>query len=176
MIGGGDADRPSPPITTAGRISFCIGTTMVGDGKIPPASADFGTSRKPFGDGSSVGTAFAESARNVAVAWAAAQTYLSAQADRLKLLVRTGVIFAIVGLLTLLFVAAIFVTAAVLLMLGAADAIARLLGGQQWAGDLITGAVVVLATVIGGYVVVARMTRASRLRTMASYQSAGISN
>ncbi len=143
---------------------------MVADGNIPPAGEGVGSPRmhEP--------APFAEAVQNAGAAWASAQIYLMAQADRLKLAARTVILLAIAGILAVLFVAAAFVTAAVLLLAGAADGLAALLGGRQWAGDLITGGAVVLGTVVAGYIVVSRMTKASRLATMARYQSSKISN
>jgi hypothetical protein len=58
----------------------------------------------------------------------------------------------------------------VLACVGIAGAIGELLGGRQWAGDLITGGGVLAVLGIGGFVVVNRVITSARRATIANYE------
>jgi hypothetical protein len=109
--------------------------------------------------------------KNVGRAYAAGLAYLTAQADRLRVAVRNLVMLLILAALGAVIVGTIVVSATVLLMIGIAQSISALLGNRPWAGDLITGAIVVSAVALTAYVILARMARAARLRTLARYQN-----
>ncbi len=65
--------------------------------------------------------------------------WLAAEADRLKLRLRRVAMWAIVALAGLAILLAIVMTAAGLLLVGVAELINNLLGGQAWQGAIITG-------------------------------------
>jgi len=96
--------------------------------------------------------------------------YVAAQADSFRLRVRKLVLAAVGGLLALLAGAAVVMAAAALIVRGIAGGLTRLLGGQAWAGDLLTG-VLVLATVgLLTYFAMRGAVRASRQRTVNKYE------
>jgi hypothetical protein len=143
---------------------------MVADGNLPPVEKDYGSPRTNTSTRPEPG--FAEAAQNIGAAWAAAQRYLTAQAARLKVAIRNIAILFTIGVIGIIFVISIFVSAAVLIMAGTADGLSELLGGRQWAGDLITGSVVTFATALAGYLAYSSISKAARLRTVSSYSSA----
>ena len=142
---------------------------MVADGQTPPT----GSTRPPLRQDA---PALADAMESFNATWIGAQRYLMAQADRLKLAVRTIVVLAAIGIVALFFVIAIFVSAAVLITSGAANGVAQLMGGRVWAGDLIVGCGVVVITALVGYLMIVRLNKASRRRTMANYQTSKMSN
>ena len=85
-------------------------------------------------------------------------------------MVRSAVLFGILGIAGFAIGMTIVITAAVLLCFGIAGGIGELLGGRQWAGDLIAGGAVLGAIGVGGFVAVNRMTSLARRRTMDSYE------
>jgi hypothetical protein len=66
--------------------------------------------------------------------------------------------------------AAALVVAVVQILYGISEGIAILLGGRAWAGNLITGVVVIGATVIAVRLVISRMTGESRRQRMEKYE------
>ena len=96
---------------------------------------------------------------------------VSTKLDAAKLVVRNGVLYAIMGVVALLGVAAAVVTAVVLLLQGAADGISIALHTGIWAGDLIVAGAVLVVVVIGAWVVVRSATGSSRRNTVEKYES-----
>jgi hypothetical protein len=145
---------------------------MVSDAKIPPAEAESFTTAsgrlKPQVD--PVGDSFADASRHLSDAIAFGRAYLMAQADRLKVLVRNLFLMAALGIVAALIAATILVCSTVLLCNGVADGIAALLGGRQWAGDLITGGIVVGTVLLSARFVVRGIMNAARERTRREYE------
>jgi hypothetical protein len=56
------------------------------------------------------------------------------------------------------------------LCLGIADGIAALLGGRQWAGDLITGAIVVGGLLLTAWFSIKKISNSARDRTRREYE------
>jgi hypothetical protein len=138
---------------------------MVSDGKIPPEGTEYGSPRTSPADES-----FSDMSRHLHVAREHASRYVSAQLDRIKAAARSAILFGLLGLAGAGIGIAIVVTSAVLLCLGIAGGIAELLGGRQWAGDLIAGGTVLGVIAIGGSVAVKGIVGIARRRTMASYE------
>jgi hypothetical protein len=82
--------------------------------------------------------------------------YVSARVDVVKHRVRKAILWAAAGVMGMVAGAVVLITAIVLLLDGIAAGLAALLGGRRWAGDLITG-IVVLAVIPGGILGDARL-------------------
>lgn len=82
-----------------------------------------------------------------------AREYLDAKSDQFRLRIRHAILLGSVLVLVLLAVAASLTVAVVLVFAGLAEAVAALLGGRMWAGNLIVGggmlALVIFATAFG---------------------------
>lgn len=96
---------------------------------------------------------------------------LSAKLDAVKLAVRSAILYAVLGIVALLGVAAAVVTAVVLLLQGAAQGISRALNSGMWAGDLIVAVAVLAIVAIGARIFAAGVTRSSRRTTVEKYES-----
>jgi hypothetical protein len=96
--------------------------------------------------------------------------YLSAQGDAVRLKIRQGLAWAVLGIAGGLVGLAALITSVVLLLDGAAEGLAILFGGRLWAGELVTGAIILLVAGIVAYVVVARITKTSRQRIIQKYE------
>jgi hypothetical protein len=141
---------------------------MVSEGNIPPM--DTAGSPRMAPDDATDGS-LSDAGRHVAEAIAYARQYLLTQADRAKAAVRHVVILATVGIVAATIAATILITSSVLLCLGIADGIASLLGGRQWAGDLITAGIVLGTILISARLAYGGMIRAARERTRIEYES-----
>jgi hypothetical protein len=138
---------------------------MVSDGKIPPKGSEFRSARSSVDN-----EGFADVNRHLQEAREQAGRYVNAQLDRLRAMVRSVILFGTLGIAGLVIGLAIVITAAVLLCIGVADGIGELLGGRQWAGDLIAGGAVLGLIAIGALIAVKRITALARRRTLESYQ------
>ncbi len=143
---------------------------MVADGKIPPAdaAADLGSGRI------APGTAEGESSlndvgRNLGAAYAYGLSYVSAQAARFRLAARKLLMLGVLAIVAGIFAAGALLTATVLLLRGISGAISTGLRAPPWEGDLITGAIIVGGTAVAAALVISRISRAAKLRTMPSY-------
>ena len=96
--------------------------------------------------------------------------YLNARIDGIKLSVRSAVIYAILGVVGLLVVAGVLVTAVALLLVGIAHALGALLGNRLWLGDIIVGVLLLGTAALAVYVPLKRMSKASRLKTEQKYE------
>jgi hypothetical protein len=99
-----------------------------------------------------------------------ASLYAEATADRFKLSARQAAIYAALGCLALLAGGALVVTSAVLILNGTAGGLAVLLGGRLWAGQLITGVVLLVAIAAGAWLGVRSLTGSSRRKTIEKYE------
>jgi len=99
-----------------------------------------------------------------------AAQFVAAKAGSIKAGIRNGVAWTVLGILALIAGTAIIVTAAALLVIGLAQAVAALLGGYAWAGNLIVGFVVLGAILLTGWLAVRHFFNASRSKTLASYE------
>jgi hypothetical protein len=96
--------------------------------------------------------------------------YLSARVDALKLSARKVIVLAILGLLGAIAGAALIITSVVLLCVGIAQGLAVLFGGRAWLGNLVAALLLLGALVGGGWVVLARIRKASKERVVAAYE------
>ena len=129
---------------------------MVADANNRSGTSDRVTVDEPVPTGAA---AIGKRAREVA---AFGGYYLSAQFDRIKLTAINIAMFAVLGVMALAIGLAVVFTAAVLLVVGVAQAIGSLLGGHMWAGNLITAVAilgVIAAAVVIGFKVVTKSTR-----------------
>lgn len=107
--------------------------------------------------------------------WAEVKEYLgyflATKVDALRLSIRQAIFYAALGVIGLLAAVAGVVTAVVLLLIGAAHLISVLLGGRQWAGELIVGATVIGSIALATFIVLSKLTRTSRTQTVKKYES-----
>jgi membrane protein implicated in regulation of membrane protease activity len=96
--------------------------------------------------------------------------YLATSADSVKLSIRNTVLYAVLGLLALVVGAAMLITAAVLVLSGIADGLTRLLDGHAWAGQLITGLVVLTLAALLSWFGIKRLMNSSRQKTIDKYE------
>ena len=99
-----------------------------------------------------------------------AQHYLAARIDLVKLSVRNAVLWTVLGCIALCIASTVLLTAAVLLVIGLAQAIAALCGGRMWAGNLIVGGFILLATAAGALIAIRAVMSSSRKRTVKRYE------
>jgi len=99
-----------------------------------------------------------------------ASLYAEATADRVKLTVRQAAVRAALGCLALLAGAAVVITAAVLTLNGVAGGIGALLGDRIWAGQLITGVLILAALAAGAWWGAHSLTDSSRRKTLKKYE------
>jgi hypothetical protein len=107
---------------------------------------------------------------NLAALRSYAEHYLSARVDALKHRVRGAVLALVLGALGLLAAAAALVTAVVLTLRGVAAGLTALLGGRGWAGDLLTGAGILIGTGLGVYFLVRGWIGSSRRKMVHKYE------
>jgi hypothetical protein len=96
--------------------------------------------------------------------------FITAKIDGLKVSLRRIGIFAALGGIGLVAGAAAIVTATVLVIVGLAQAIGLLLGGNFWAGNLIVGLLLLGLIGAGAYLAVSRLFKASRKATVKKYE------
>lgn len=96
--------------------------------------------------------------------------YLSVQMDRLVLSLKMMVLFAALGMLVLIGLGAMLVTAAVQICTGIAQLIGDALGGRMWAGYLITGAAIWIAVLAVAIIGINSLMAKSRKATMEKYE------
>jgi hypothetical protein len=78
--------------------------------------------------------------------------FVSAKIDGLVLSSRQLAFWAILGVVGLTAAVGLVVTAIVLILVGAADGLARLFGGQWWLGALVVGVVTLAMLVLGIFI------------------------
>jgi len=99
-----------------------------------------------------------------------ANHYFAARLDAIKLTLRNVAIFAALGIVGLIAGGALVVTAVVQLCMGLAQAVAALLGGRMWAGNLIVG-VLLLGLLAGGVMIGLKLlAKGSKKKTVAKYE------
>jgi len=96
--------------------------------------------------------------------------YLSSQGDAVQLKIRQGLLWAVLGIACGLVGLAALITSVVLLLDGVAEGLAILFGDRLWAGELVTGAAILILAAIAAYFVVARITKTSRQRIIQKYE------
>ena len=79
-----------------------------------------------------------------------------ANVDRLKLSGRATLMWSILGIIAGLVATSIVATAGVMFVVGLSAGIGTLLGGRQWLGQLVVGAIILLAVTGGGWLVIRR--------------------
>jgi hypothetical protein len=96
--------------------------------------------------------------------------YLSTRADAIKLQVRTLLVYAALGIVGGIVGVGALLMAAVLALNGIASGFAELLGGRVWAGQLITGASIILIAAIAVVLGMRYLTNSSSGRTKRKYE------
>lgn len=99
-----------------------------------------------------------------------AALYLQANADRVRLSARQAALWGAIGLLAGLVGATVLITATVLALLGAANAIAAALGGHAWAGQLIVALCVLCGTALACWLAMRKLAESSRRKTIEKYE------
>jgi hypothetical protein len=112
----------------------------------------------------------ADAARYLREAVEQLQIYLKAQLARIQAGIRSTILFAVLGIAAVLTGLTVVVVSVVLFCVGIADGIADLLGGRQWAGDLITGGAVLGVLFLGGWIGIKILFNSARRKTIASFE------
>ena len=115
--------------------------------------------------------AFGDAFERVGELKAYATHFVSAKVDALKLTGRNIAIYAALGLVGMFAGAAVVITAVVLALRGLAEAVAALLGGRQWAGNLIVGFALLLILGLGAWMGMNRVFGISRRKLKEKYES-----
>jgi len=97
--------------------------------------------------------------------------YLSAKADSAKLGLRNAVFSMTLAALAFVVVASLSVTATWLVLNGTAEGLGLLFGNRPWAGNLVTGLLVVAALAGGIYGIVIRLKKSAREGTVSKYEN-----
>ncbi|MDB5292674.1 MAG: hypothetical protein JWL69_3915 [Phycisphaerales bacterium] len=97
--------------------------------------------------------------------------FISAKIDGLKVTARNIGVYAALGVLGLIACGAVVVVSVVLLLTGVAHGIGAALGGMYWLGDLIVGALVLIALSIGVVMALKKLTNTSRKTLVQKYES-----
>jgi uncharacterized membrane protein len=100
-----------------------------------------------------------------------ADHFFQAKLDALKLTIRQLVLFAALGLVGVIALAAVAVMMVVFLFQGIAGGFGELFGGRLWLGDLVTLGIFALVLTAVGSIALAAMRNASRRRTVEKYES-----
>jgi hypothetical protein len=95
--------------------------------------------------------------------------YVAARIDAIKFAIKRRIFIACFIAVAALAAAGAIVTGVVLLCAGISDGLAELLG-RRWAGELATGALLLSAVALGGYLVLGRLIRRSHRRVVAKYE------
>ena len=132
---------------------------------------------KPVGSGDpNTGAPRADAAPNgfaglIAELKAYALYYFAAQSDRVKLSIRNAVLYAVLSLVGLIVLLAFAMSAAALLLIGAAHGVGAAFGpGREWLGDLIVGVVMLGGLAFTVFVGFGRFSRALRMRLEQKYE------
>jgi hypothetical protein len=99
-----------------------------------------------------------------------ADWYLQATADSFRLTVRQMALRGVLAVLGLVVGVAFLVTASVLTLNGLAGGIAVALDGRLWAGQLITGLVLLIGVALASWLAIRKITANSRRRTIEKYE------
>jgi hypothetical protein len=98
-----------------------------------------------------------------------ASYYLSAKIDSILLVLRNIGVYAALGVAGLVVGMGVLLTAGAVLVIGIADGLGQLLWHQYWAGQLLTGFLILGAIALGAYIFMTRLTKSSRLATLSKY-------
>lgn len=96
--------------------------------------------------------------------------YVETRKDQVKVAVRQAITYAVLGLLALMAGATVLVVSVVLVLGGVAGGIGQLVGGQLWAGQLITGGVVISLAALTVYFAIRSATTTSRRKLGQKYE------
>lgn len=99
-----------------------------------------------------------------------AQLYLEARADQVKVALRNGLILAALAIVALVSLATALVVAVALALVGVARGLGALLGDRLWAGELITGALVMAAAGGAAYFGIRSVTKTSKRKITEKYE------
>ena len=95
--------------------------------------------------------------------------YVSARIDGVKHSVRRALLWAAVGLMGMVAGAVVLISAIVFVLDGISAGLAALLGGRRWAGDLITGSVILGGIALVGYLAIHGWIHSSWHKTVEKY-------
>jgi hypothetical protein len=97
--------------------------------------------------------------------------YVSAKTDSVKLSLRNVILWMVLAALGFVAVVALMVTASWLLLIGIAEGLSALCGDRSWAGNLMTGVLVLAGLGLATYYTLAKRARCSRERTVEKYEN-----
>ncbi|HWB53572.1 MAG TPA: hypothetical protein VG722_05245 [Tepidisphaeraceae bacterium] len=96
--------------------------------------------------------------------------YVSVKIDRLMLSVKMLVVYAALGTLAMIGLAALLITAAVQICYGLAHLLTAAFGGRLWLGELVTGVIIWLLMVAVVFLGIMTWVRKSRRTTLEKYE------
>jgi hypothetical protein len=161
--------RAQDPTAPAPAVAPDVSASVGGGGK--PTSGSSSTSGRETADEQSPAQAFADVKIRVQELSEYAGYLISAKIDGIKLAVRNAGIYAALGVIGALAGGAFVVTLIVLLLRGIAGGLGVLFGGRFWLGELVTSVVFLALLGVGVFIVMGRLTKASRERTAKKYAS-----
>jgi hypothetical protein len=97
--------------------------------------------------------------------------YVSAQAGLVGAKARQAVLAVVILAIAALMGAAATVTAMVLLLVGAAEGLARLFGGRPWLGNLVLGFAILLLIVVGTWLAIRGARNRARDATVREFET-----
>jgi hypothetical protein len=95
--------------------------------------------------------------------------YLRTRVEMLRLTVRNFLFLGVLTTVAVLLGAALLVTAVVLLCRGVAEGLSILLGGNAWAGDLVTGVVLLIVVAAAIYGTIVAISRSWKKRPFSAF-------
>jgi|SRR6185437_5303703 len=97
--------------------------------------------------------------------------YVRARVDAMRVSVRNAVFYAALGLIGVVMLLTMVVTAVVMTCVGLGHAVSALLGHHVWLGELIIGVLLLGGTIGGAFLIKRGMDRKSKAKTAKKYAS-----
>jgi hypothetical protein len=120
---------------------------------------------------STVGSSsFADVAANLRAAKSFLAYYISAKADRVLLVVKSIVVWSVLGVAAALIGVTVVVVATFYLCAGIVGGLEQLFGRFAWIAPLLFGLVVLLTAAVGGFIFLRRITGGSKERLVTAYE------
>ncbi len=96
--------------------------------------------------------------------------YISARIDSLKFAIKRRIFIACWIATAVLVAAGAIVTGVVLLCVGVSEGLTQWFG-HRWAGELATGALLLVVVAVGGFIGIGHLIRSSHLKSVAKYEA-----
>ena len=146
-------------------------TTQTPSGVVSGPEADASRATNGAARDASAGEAFGDASKRFGEIREYLAYYVAVQTDAMKLRLRNGLFYAVLGIVALLAASAAVVVAVTLLLTGIAHGLGSLLGSRDWLGDLIVGIVILGVIAIAARVGINMTIGSSRKKTVEKYES-----